>query len=788
VTGKASGIEFLRVECRDDFLAALDSFRPDLILSDQQLPAFDGITALHLARERAPDIPFILLSGSLNETTMVKYVQAGVWAELFEDRLRRSGSKAVAALAEQHRRQSANLDIERLRESEERYRNLFENNHAVMLLIDPETMNIVDANPAASLFYGWSRNQFRNKKISDINVLDSTTLHSEMARARSSLRNHFYFQHRLADGRLRDVEVLSATISLSGRPLLYSIIHDITERTQAENAWRRAQFCIDHASIGIFRIDEIGRILEVNHQACRSLGYTDEELRKLTIFDIDPMFNTETWQGHRSQMRAQQTGTIETQHRRKDGTIFPVEVTVNYFEYEGELFSVSFAHDITERQRHEKELQHLATHDKLTGLANRTLLHDRITQSIHYADRSNKMVAVLLLDLDRFKVINKSLSHNCGDRLLCSVAERLAGSVRKSDTVARLGGDEFVILLSEIGEVKDVGTTARKILKNLSRPYHLNNREITVTGSLGLSIYPRDGKDAETLLRNADVAMYQAKEEGDSFHYYTPEMDLRGVEVLDLEIDLRHALERDELLLHFQPKVNLENGTIIGAEALLRWCHPQRGLIAPGIFVPLAEETGLILPIGEWVLTSVCRHIKAWQEQRLPAIPIAANLSPRQFNRPGLDQVVCRILAETGIDPGLLELELTESMIMRDPQVAAATMHQLKNLGVSLALDDFGTGYSSLNYLRRFPVDALKIDRSFISDVAVDPSAAAVTTSIIAIAHSLDLQAVAEGVETREQLNFLRNCRCDSLQGFYFSRPLPAEEFVVMLQNGKRLT
>lgn len=423
------------------------------------------------------------------------------------------------------------------------------------------------------------------------------------------------------------------------------------------------------------------------------------------------------------------------------------------------------------------------THDKLTGLANRALLHDRLGQSIRFARRSERLVAVLLLDLDRFKVINDSLGHSFGDELLCHAARRLEQAVREADTVARMGGDEFVVLLAEVAGEEDVGPVAKKLLEELTRSFLVGGREITVTASLGISLYPRDGTDSETLVRNADIAMYQAKEEGDDFRFYSPEMNLRAHETLELEADLRRALERGEMCLHYQPEIDLTSGRIVGAEALLRWQHPQRGMISPAVFIPLAEETGLILALGEWVLTSVCAQIRSWQAQGLPAVPVAVNLSARQFRKNDLAETVRLILHQSGLDPRLLKLELTESMIMQEPPAATATMQQLKRLGVGLALDDFGTGYSSLNYLRRFPVDVLKIDRSFISDVASDPSAAAVATSIVAIAHSLGLQAIAEGVETREQLDFLCRCGCDSCQGFYFSRPVPAEEFAHLLRQ-----
>lgn len=441
--------------------------------------------------------------------------------------------------------------------------------------------------------------------------------------------------------------------------------------------------------------------------------------------------------------------------------------------------------DISEQKKNVARLEYLATHDVLTGLANRVLLRDRLEQSIFFAQRSRRLVAVLLMDLDRFKVINDCLGHDSGDEILKQVAMRLRESVREADTVARFGGDEFVILLAEVANIKDVEPVAEKILHCLSRPYHLCGRELTITGSLGISIYPNDDADSENLIRHADIAMYRAKEETNSFCFYAPGMGLLSSETMELEVDLRRALERGELAVHYQPKVDLATGRIIGSEALLRWHHPQKGMISPSRFIPMAEETGLILPIGEWVLMEVCRQVGIWQRQGFPPLPVAVNLSARQFRKNDLVDTMRRIFAETGTEPGLLELELTESMIMHDPEAAVATMQQLKKLGVKLALDDFGTGYSSLNYLRRFPVDCLKIDKTFIRDVPGDSSAAAVAASIVAIAQRLGLSSIAEGVETREQLDFLVECGCDGFQGFLFSAAVLGEEFSAILRSAQ---
>ena len=456
-----------------------------------------------------------------------------------------------------------------------------------------------------------------------------------------------------------------------------------------------------------------------------------------------------------------------------------------FYHVDGSLGGlIGVSRDVTERRRNEEQLKHLATHDELTGLANRTLLQDRLEQSVHYANRSGRVVAVLLLDLDRFNVINDSLGHDFGDKLLCLLAQRLQQVVREADTVARLGGDEFAVLLAEVADSEDVGMVAAKILEHVAEPLWVDNREVLLTASLGISLYPQDSKDAVTLIRNADLAMYRAKKDGrNNFSFYDPEMNLRVQETLELETDLRQALDREEFLLHYQPKVDLASGAVIGCEALVRWRHPRRGLVPPNDFIPLAEETGLIVPLGAWVLREACRQARLWKDEGLPPVSVAVNLSARQFRQGDLLQLVADVLAETGLEPHLLDLELTESMVMDNPLKAERAMLDLKNLGVSLSLDDFGTGYSSLNYLRRFPVDCLKIDRSFIRDVVDDPSGASVVTSVISIAHNLGMAAVAEGVENEDQLKFLTSCGCDTYQGYFFSKPVPAEEFVALLRR-----
>lgn len=475
---------------------------------------------------------------------------------------------------------------------------------------------------------------------------------------------------------------------------------------------------------------------------------------------------------------------------RKDGspvTVFSSHAIVQKPDGAAELFCLDI--DVSERKRNEEQLEYLATHDELTGLANRALLKDRLEQSLHFAHRSGRLVAVMLLDLDRFKVINDSLGHAFGDRLLSAVAARLQLLVREADSVARLGGDEFVILLAEVAESDDVGLLAAKILRHLAEPHQIEDRDITMTASLGISIYPRDSDNSAALIRNADIAMYRAKQDGGGcFSFYAPEMNQRAIETMELESALRQALERNEFCLHYQPKVDLASGLISGCEALVRWRHPQRGIVAPNDFIPLAEETGLIVPLGSWVLREACRQARAWQEEGLPNLSVAVNISARQFRKGDLPQLVRETLQETVLDPRWLELEMTESMVMDDHAKAVAIMTELKRIGVRLSLDDFGTGYSSFASLSRFPIDHLKIDRSFVTDIVSDPDSATIATSIIAMAHRMRLRVIAEGVETEAQLGYLRKHGCDEIQGYFLSRPLPAEEFAALLRQGRFLT
>jgi len=452
---------------------------------------------------------------------------------------------------------------------------------------------------------------------------------------------------------------------------------------------------------------------------------------------------------------------------------------------DGHYAGMGTGHDLMRgiTARKQESLYRLAHYDVLTGLPNRLLFFDRLQQALSQASRHGTLLGVMLLDLDRFKAINDSFGHTAGDALLQSVSRRISACIRDGDTVARLGGDEFTLLLQDIRQAHHAALVAQKIIEALQQPFLFNGYEVVVNTSIGIALYPHC-QDAETLIKHADTAMYKAKEEGgNGYRFYTDEMSNADMRRLSLEAQLRKAIERDELVLHYQPQAEIVSGRLLGAEALLRWQHPEHGLIPPGEFIPLAEETGLIVPIGEWVLHAACAQNRAWQHAGLAPLRVAVNVSWRQFQRLDLLETIYKILEDTGLDSRYLEIELTEGVLMQDTVAALQTLHTLNAMGVLISIDDFGTGYSSLSYLKRFPIDMLKIDRSFVQDITTDPDDTAIVQAVIAMSHSLGIKVIAEGVETREQLDFLRRHQCDAVQGYCLSRPLPAEAFAQFLRD-----
>jgi diguanylate cyclase (GGDEF)-like protein/PAS domain S-box-containing protein len=580
------------------------------------------------------------------------------------------------------------------------------------------------------------------------------------------------------------------------RGLLRSLRYAM-ERKSLEDALfvekERAQVTLSSIGDGVACTDVSGNVTFLNIVAEKLTGWSWDEAagRPMTeVFRILDTTNREVIPNPMERaVRRDQTVHLPANSIlvRRDGFEIPIEDSVAPI-HDGEgrpAGAVIVFRDVSVARAMALQMTHSAEHDFLTGLPNRMLLNDRVSQAIALAPRHTKHVAVLFLDLDGFKHINDSLGHPTGDKLLQSIAKRLVDCVRSSDTVSRQGGDEFVILLSEVAQSEDAEITAKRMLQAVALPHSIDHHDLHVTTSIGLSVYPDDGLDAETLIKNADTAMYQAKENGrQSFQFFKPAMNARAVERQAIEEGLRRASERREFVLHYQPKINLTTGAITGAEALIRWRHPTRGSVSPTDFIPVAEQCGLIKPIGAWVLREACEQAQAWVDAGLPATSIAVNVSAMEFRTENFLDDLFKILHETGLDPGSLELELTESVLMKHVASTATILQTLRESGIRVAIDDFGTGYSSLSYLRKFPVDAVKIDQSFVRQISAAGDDTTIVKAVIGMARGLKLKVIAEGVETLEQLAFLRAYRCDEAQGYYFSRPLPAQHFAMLLKNG----
>ena len=570
---------------------------------------------------------------------------------------------------------------------------------------------------------------------------------------------------------------------------------DVTEFMRKEEDLRRFRLALDNSADMIVLIDRATmRFIDVNETACRQLGYSRDELLRMGPQDVLPL-SREEFERSYDTLIANPSGQTEQIHsgmrshyRCKDGSLQPFESTRRVMRSGDTYIIAAISRNISERLAAEERFTYLAQYDALTGLPNRLLVHDRLVQAMALAKRNDWTMACLFIDLDRFKLVNDTQGHHIGDKLLKEAAARLKNCIRSSDTVGRLGGDEFAAILSELRKPGDAGLVAQKIIDVLAQPFHIEGHEIFISASIGITLFPADGVEAGMLIMNADTAMYRAKERGrNNYQYFTREMNERALQRVRMEASLRRALDRNEFRLVYQPKADLATGKICGFEALLRWEHPVRGLILPGEFIPVLEDTGLIVPAGEWVLRTACDQLKSWQNAGLKVPGIAVNLSARQFEQKDLEGAVRKILRESGVDPSLIELEITESLLMNDPERAARTLHSLKKSGVKLSMDDFGTGYSSLGYLKRFPLDTVKVDRTFVRDISTDADDATLTLAIISLAHNLRLRVVAEGVETEEQLNFLVSNGCDEMQGYFFAKPTSATECERMLREGRKV-
>ena len=530
-----------------------------------------------------------------------------------------------------------------------------------------------------------------------------------------------------------------------------------------------------------------GKFIEVNDVACSKLGYTRDELLNMTPLDIAAPETALEIEKTIKKLLSHTNLSYEKIHITKSGQKIPIEINAHIFNWNKQKVVQSIARDITERKRAEETIRRQAYYDVLTNLPNRPLFKDRLEQGMKNAHHNKQMLAIMILDLDRFKNINETLGHVLGDKLLVAVSERLLGILNENETIARFGGDEFALLLPQIGKVEEATEHAQKIIELLATPFKLNEHELHVTTSIGVAFYPDDGETSELVLKNAETAMYRAKDQGrNNYQLYASGMNVSAFKQLLMENSLRRALEKEEFVIYYQPQISLTTQKVIGAEALVRRQHPDLGLVFPNEFIGLAEETGLIVPIGEWIIKKVCEQSKKWQADGFEKMCIAVNLSARQFQQMNLVSTIAKIIADTGLDPACLGLEVTESIAMKNADFTIAALNEFKKMKIHLSLDDFGTGYSSLSYLKRFPLETLKIDRSFVRDITTDPNDAAIVNAVVALAHSLKLSVVAEGVETEGQLTFLKNHQCDSVQGYIFSHPLSEINFLKFIKDYKK--
>ena len=695
-----------------------------------------------------------------------------------------------------------------LRESEELFRSYLENAPDGVYLSDLEG-TFLYGNRKCEEIIGYRREELVGKNFLELNLLPEKSLSKAVQLLQASIEGQPTGSDEIEligkEGGLIPVEINTSVVQRKGQRIVLAFVRDITERKRAEEELRlseeRFRRIFDEGPFGMILVSPDQTIVTANKVFCGLLGYNEQEIIGQNFMDLTYEEDKEKNREFSEQLFA---GSIpvyrmEKRYVRKDGRIVWANITVSAIHgKEGNvIYGLSLIEDLTDSKKAAEKIHLLHYYDSLTGLPNRTFHKELIKRSIEHAQRHKEIFAIIYIGLDNFQRINDTLGHSTGDLLLKAVADRLTNSLRKSDLVARsdegetvnvvsrVGGDEFIVLAHDLKQAQDAARTSRRLLEEISAPYDLSGREVFITVSIGLALYPDDGTDVDDLLENAEKAMRHTKSEGkNNYHFYSRSMQSSVLELLTLESDLHKALERDELVLYYQPKVDAATRMVKGMEALIRWKHPDRGLIPPLKFIPLAETSGLIIPIGEFVIRTVCGQIKTWQEAGFQQMTIALNVSSRQFDQQGLKEIVEEALQEAMIPPQCLELEITESTLMRSPEKAMRTLTELKAMGIRIAIDDFGTGYSSLSYLKRLPLDFLKIDQSFVKNLASDPRDQAIIRAIIAMARSLDLKTIAEGVETEEQFSFLQEHGCDEIQGYFFSRPLPAEEIPGILTKG----
>ncbi|MDO8989482.1 MAG: EAL domain-containing protein [Sideroxyarcus sp.] len=737
-------------------------------------------------------VPFMNEAGAVLGTFAVYYpvphLPSPVELELVVDFARMTG---IAVDKEHNKIKRAKAEA-LLRTSEANYRNLVESAPFPVVITDAENKTLVFTNrPALQLFESTAEQSKERKVVSFYANPSNREKIIARLEAGEVVRGE-EVEFITATGKHIWTLMTAANIAFDGRPSHVAALVDVTLRKKAEEQLREAAAVMQNTHEGVVITDTTPRILAVNDAYTAITGYTREE-----VLGKDPSLLNSGRQDHSfyesmwDELSKNGYWQGEMWNRRKNGETYPQWMSISAVldERRQPIRYIGVFSDISRLKESQSQLEFMAHHDPLTRLFNRSAVESRMEQELEQAERHQQQLSVLFIDLDRFKQVNDSFGHLIGDELLCNVAGRLRARLREGDTLGRLGGDEFVLLATPLQEKHDAAVIARDIIASLNEPFNLSTgHEVFIGASIGISLYPDNGSSVAELTRNADAAMYLAKENGrNQFSFYTPELNADARNKLEMENDLRRAVMHNELRLHYQAKVDIASGSILGAEALVRWKKPDGTWVSPGEFIPIAEKSGVILTIGNWVIEQACVQIRDWMDAGLPGICVAVNVSARQFRSGHLDKLVKEALEKYAVAPHQLELELTESMLMHEPERAIDTMHKLKKVGVKLSLDDFGTGYSNFGYLRRFPIDSLKIDQSFVRGVATRAEDAMIVDSIIGLAQRMKLHVIAEGVETADQLHYLRANHCDEIQGYYFSKPLPADEFARLLRSGKKL-
>jgi diguanylate cyclase (GGDEF)-like protein/PAS domain S-box-containing protein len=765
---------------------------PDLILMDVMLGSSpDGVEAAARIRSRM-DVPIVYLTAHADEDTLRRARITEAFGYLLKPFEERTLQATIEMALYKHSAEK------RLRQNEQWLGAIFES-IADALVVTDGSGTITYVNPVAETLTGWTARDAAGKPLAEVLRIirenkegnGAFLLELMQSALRGTVKAHGLLVR--GDGEEVPVDVSASPVKdeKDADAGLVIVVRDITERKRGEAALMRSRdfylTLLNEFPTFVRRSDLHGQVDYVNKAWSDFTGRRpEEEMGSGWAGGIHPDDVERVLRAYADASEAREPfETVYRLRRHDDQYRWVIDFGRPFRDLDGHVAGfMNSCRDITERILQEQQLAHMATHDPLTNLPNRVLCVDRLKQAIVEAERRECMVGVLFLDLDGFKVINDTHGHETGDQLLKAVAKRLSACVRSVDTIARVGGDEFIIVLPEVCHEQDVAQVAQRTLDGFMTPFRVEGHEFFMTASVGITLFPLDDREVNNLLKNADIAMYTAKERGrNRYQFYTPSLNERVSKRLTMERDLRRALDREQFTIHYQPEINVTSNRIVGIEALVRWEHPERGLVPPSDFIALAEETGLIVPLGEWVLLRACAQNRCWQAAGFPALKVAVNISGRQFRQHNLISIITRILKETALDSSFLEIEITEGALMDDEETSLRMLRGIRDMGVGVTIDDFGTGYSSLSYLRRFPIGAIKIASTFVRDIASHKSNGAVASAIIAMAQNLRLSVVAEGVETEEQLVYLRSRKCDRMQGYYFSKPLPAREFASLLQG-----